>query len=94
MSSSPEETEAQQQVLKPKSRKKWYLLTGSIVLIVAAFSSWSMLSSEAEAVALGINYSQGERMTYEIDMAMEMMDQEYSYTMTYREDKDSTNPIT
>jgi hypothetical protein len=31
---------------------------------------------------LGINYVQGEKMTYEIDMTMEMMGQEFSYTMT------------
>ena len=77
-----EDTEAQPQVSKPKSRKKWYFLIGLIVLIVAAFGTWLMVP--VEVVALGINYSPGEKMTYEIDMTMKMMGQEFSYTMTYR----------
>ncbi|MCW4020873.1 MAG: hypothetical protein NWF14_06575 [Candidatus Bathyarchaeota archaeon] len=36
-----------------------------------------------EVVALGINYSQGEKMTYEIDITMKMVGQEFSYPMTY-----------
>jgi len=76
------DTEKKPQVSKPKPRKKWYLLAGLIVILVAAFGTWLMVP--AEVVALGINYSKGEKMTYEIDMSMKMMGQEFSYTMTIR----------
>ncbi len=79
MNNLSESTEKKPQVSKVL-RKKWYLLTGLIVIIVAAFGAWLMVP--AEVVALGINYSQGEKMTYEIDMSMKMMGQEFSYTMT------------
>ena len=83
MDNLPEKTLPEPRVSKPKSRKRLYFLVGLIALMVAAFGTWSMLPSEAEAVVLGINYSQGERMAYEIDMTMEVMGQEFSYTMTY-----------
>lgn len=66
-----------------KSRKRWYFLVGSITLIAVAFASWSMLPGEAEAIALGLSYTEGEEMTYEIEMAMEMMGTNLSYAMTY-----------
>ena len=66
-----------------KSRRRWYILAGLAVVIVVALGTWSMLPGEAEALLLGINYIEGEAMTYETNMTMEMMGQEFSFLMTY-----------
>ena len=84
MNNLSRDNEVQFQAPKPKPRKKRYFLIGLIVLIVTvvAFGTWLM--APAEVVALEVNYSQGEKMTYEIDISMKMMGQEFSYTIIIR----------
>jgi len=84
-SRNPEDRSSEEKALPQvsRSRKRWYFLIVSVILIAVAFASWSMLPGEAEAVTLGLSYVEGEEMTYELEMAMEMMGTNLSFAMTY-----------
>ena len=86
----PTPPEAPPEAVKPRFGRKLYLVIGLVAIAIIATASIIMFtqflpSARGEAVTLGLNYSVGEKMTYEINVTitMETMDTEVSQEATW-----------
>ena len=61
--------------------KKRYLAVGLIAVLVVALGVWFM--TRPEILSLKIKYVEGEKMTYEVDLTVNVMGQEQSTTATF-----------
>jgi len=71
------------EAVKPRFGRRLYLVIGLVAIAVVATASIIVFtqflpSAKGKTVPLGLNYSVGEKMTYEYNMTIEMMDTEVS----------------
>ncbi len=72
----PAPPEAPSEAVKPRFGRKQYLVIGLVVIatvVTASIIVFTQFLPSARAVTLGFNYSVGEKMTYELNMTMEIM---------------------
>jgi len=68
--------EAPPEAVKPRLGRKLYLVIGLVAIAIIAIASIVVFTqllrgAKGEPVPLGLNYSEGEKMTYEMSMAIE-----------------------
>ena len=68
--------EAPPEAVKPRFGRKLYLVIGLVAIVIIAAASILVVTqflpgARGEPVTLGLNYSEGEKMTYEISMTVE-----------------------
>ena len=83
MNEIPTPSETLPEAVKPRFGRKLYLVMGLVAIAIVATASIIVFtqflpSATGETVPLGLNYSVGEKMTYEFSMTMEALGNEVS----------------